>query len=262
MKKIIMGIIAIVVLAVAAAFTYVYVNSDKLVKEAIEKYGSQVAGVKVSVGSVKLDIPGGKVTISGLSVANPSGYNTPTAFKLGEIGVALDTAKSTKSLIVINKVLVGAPEVTYEMGGAAGSNLQAIQQNVKAFSAKMGGGGNAAEAPKPADDKNAVKLIIDSLDITNGKVNLATPIPGIASSANLDNIHLSNIGRSSNGASSDQVASQVLNAVTNSAMKSVDSLGIGDAANAVQDTVKAISKDPAKALGSDPAKALGNILGK
>ena len=112
MKKIILGVIAVIVLAVVGIGAYIYVQSDSLVKAAIEKYGSEVAGAKVSVSSVRLDIPNGKAIISGLTVANPPGFNTPTAIKLGEISVALDPGSVSKNPIVIKQILVGAPEVT------------------------------------------------------------------------------------------------------------------------------------------------------
>jgi len=254
MKKIIIGVIAIVVLAVVGIGAFIYVKSDALVKEAIEKYGTDVAGAKVSVSSVKLDIPNGKATISGLTVANPAGFNTPTAFKLGEITVALDPGSVSKNPIVIKQILVGAPEVTYELGGNGGSNIQAIQDHAKAYVAKASGG-SSSEPAKPADDsKPATKLIIDLLAITNGKVTLATPIPGIAAGAPLGDIRLTNIGKDSGGATSQQVAEQVLNAVTKSANSAVSGLGIGNATKAVTDTVNSVTK------GVDPTKALNGLL--
>jgi len=254
MKKIVLGTIAVIVIAVAAAFSYFYVNLDGLVKGAIEKYGSQVAGVKVSVAAVKLDVPNGKVSISGLTVGNPSGFNSPTALKLGEVSVALDTAKSSKTLIDITRVLIVSPEVTYELGGQGGiSNIQAIQNNVQAFSAKAGGG-SSTEAQKPTDDKNAAKLVIDVLDVTNGKVNLAAPIPGVAAGAPLGDIHLTNIGKDSGGATPQQVAEQLLNAVSKSATKAAGSIGIGNVTDAAKGAVESVTK------GADPAKALNGLL--
>jgi len=255
MKKIIMGVIALVVLAVVGIGVFVYTQSDSLVKQAIEKYGSEVAGVKVSVGAVKLQLTEGKATVSGLSVANPSGFNSPTAFKLGEVSVALDPGSVSKNPIVIKRILVASPEVTYEVGANGKSNIQTIQDNANAAIAKMGGG-SSQEAQKPADDKNATKLVIDALDITNGKVTLASPIPGVAAGAPLADIHQTNIGRDGGGASPQQVAEKVLSSVTQSANKAIGGLGIGNAAGAVKDTVNSVTK------GADPTKTLNNLLGK
>lgn len=252
MKKIILGGIAVIVLAVVGMVSYLYINADSLVKKAIETYGSQVAGVKVSVSSVKLDIPGGKASISGLAVANPSGFNSPTAFKLGDIAVALNTSKSGKSLIDITRVLVAAPEVTYELGQGGISNIQTIQNNVQAFTAKAGGGSEA----KSDDSKNAVKLVIDTLDITGGKVTLATPVPGLATGANLGDIHLTGIGRENGGASPQQVAMQVLGALSKAATKAVGSIGVGNLTDAAKNAVNSVTG------GGDAAKALNGLLGK
>jgi len=255
MKKIILGVIAIVVLAVVGIGAYIYIQSDSLVKAAIEKYGSEVAGAKVSVSSVKLDIPNGKATISGLTVANPSGFNTPTAIKLGEISVALDPGSVSKNPSVIKQILVGAPEVTYELGANGGSNIQAIQDHAKAYVAKVGGGSAPSEPAKPAEDnKPATKLVIDLLAVTSGKVTLASPIPGIAGTAPLADIHLANIGKDSGGATSQQVAEQLLNALSKSVTSAISGLGIGNATKAVTDTVNSVTK------GVDPTKALNGLL--
>lgn len=253
MKKIILGVIAIIVLAVVGIGTFIYVKSDSLVKAAIEKYGSEVAGAKVSVSSVKLQLTEGKATITGLTVGSPPGFNM-TAIKLGEITVALDPGSVSKNPIVIKQIQVGAPEVTYELGANGGSNIQAIQDHAKAYVAK-GGAGSPAETAKPTEDnKPATKLVIDLLAVTSGKVTLAAPIPGIAATAPLGDIRLTNIGKDNGGASSQQVAEQLLNALSKSVTTSISGLGIGNATKAVTDTVNSATK------GIDPTKALNGLL--
>jgi len=253
MKKVALGLVAVILLAVVGLFSYVYVNLDSLVKTAIEKYGSEVAGVKVSLSGVKLDLPNGKATLSGLTVANPSGFNSPAAFKLGEISVALDMGKSTKTLIVIDRVLVAGPDVTYELGGNGGSNIQAIENNVNGYSAKSGAASSSVNAPAASSSggKDSPKLVIDALDITGGKVTLASPIPGVAGTGSLGDIHLTNIGKSNNGATPEQVAQQVLNALSSSAVKASSSMGVGGAVKSVQDAVK----------GGDINKAADSLKG-
>ena len=76
------GIVAVVVIA---AVIYVWSSLDSIVAAAIEKYGSQATQTSVSVSGVKLELTQGRAAISGLTVANPSGFSTPTVFSLGGI---------------------------------------------------------------------------------------------------------------------------------------------------------------------------------
>jgi hypothetical protein len=237
---------AIIVVAIVGAVTFLFSNLDSLVKKAIETVGTEVAGVKVSVGDVKISLSDGKASISGLTVANPSGFTTPTAFALGQIAIAIDTGSVTGNPIVIKDITVAKPQVTYEMAGA-GSNIDAIQKNV---AAKTGGGAKKAE-DKPAAKGDDKKLVIDRLAITGGTVTLATAIPGVKGSANLADIVLTGIGKKSGGATGAEVAGQVLDAITKSALKSAQSMGIGNIGDALKGAVP-----------GDAGGALKGLIGK
>lgn len=243
MRKIILIVVAVLVVAIGAGVAFLSSNLDSIVKKVIETAGTEVAGVKVSVGDVKISLSEGKATIAGLTVANPPGFSAPHAFKLGAIAVALDTGSLTANPIVIKDISVAAPEVTYEMGASGGSNIDAIQKNVAAKTA----GGDKATAEKGEEKK----LVIDRLVISKGTVNLATAIPGVKSSATLADIVLTGIGRKSGGASAGEVAKQVMDALTKSALKAGQSMGIGSIGDAVKGAVP-----------GDAGGALKGVFGK
>lgn len=243
MRKIILIAVALVVVAVGAGVAFLASNLDSIVKKVIETAGTEVAGVKVSVGDVKISLSEGKATIAGLTVANPSGFSSAHAFKLGAIAVALDTGSLTANPIVIKDISVAAPEVTYEVGASGASNIDAIQKNVAAKTA----GGDKPAASKGEDKK----LIIDRLAISKGTVTLATSIPGVKSSATLADIVLTGIGKKSGGATAGEVAKQVLDALTKSALKAGQSMGIGSVGDAVKGAVP-----------GDAGGALKGVFGK
>ena len=232
MKKLALGLVGLVVVVAGIALA-LYSSMDSLVKTAIEKVGSQVAGVPVRVSAVKLSLPEGKGTISGLSVGNPAGFKSDTALRVAEISLSLDPASVTKDPIVIGAISVNAPQVTYELGANGGSNLAALEANLGASK------GN----PPPAEGQSSRKLVIDRLDVTGGKVALASPVPGLGAEAGLADIHLTGIGRQGSGATAAQVAEQVLNAITRSALKSVGPAAVGAQLDAVkQDPTKAVDE--------------------
>jgi hypothetical protein len=236
MRKLLIGAGVLVTLIVGAA-VFLLSSLDTIVKKVIEDVGSQVTGVKVSVGAVKISLSEGKGSISGLTIANPPGFSADPAIKLGEIGLALDTGSLNKNPIVVKEITVATPFVGYEMA-AGGSNIDAIQKNVKAFTAKQGAGGKADPA-KPASKDEEKKLIIERLAITGGQVKLAAGgIPGAQGTSKLPDIILTNIGKDSGGASSAQVAQKVMDALVNGALKAATSFGnllggVGDKAKAL-----------------------------
>lgn len=237
MKKFaLMGLAALILIIGGAVFSLL-TNLDSLVKKAIETVGSEIAGVPVQVAEVRISLSDGRGTLKGLTVGNPAGFTSGTAFRLGEITLALDTGSVAKDPVVINSVLVAAPEVTYELGANGGSNIRAIQDHVKAAA---GGGG------KPAADKAGPRLVIDRLDITGGKVTLATPIPGAKAGGTLADIHLTGIGRASDGASPAKLAELLIGALSKSAIDSAALLGVGAPIDAIKGSVGKV--DPSKAV--------------
>ncbi|OAN49489.1 hypothetical protein A6A04_19265 [Paramagnetospirillum marisnigri] len=250
MKKLLI-IGAVILSVIVGGAVYLFSSLDTIVKKIIEDVGTQVAGVKVSVGGVKISLTEGKASISGLTVANPPGFSSDPAFKLGEISVTLDTGSLSKNPIVVKDVLVGAPAVAYELS-SGGSNLDQLQKNVKAFTAKQGGA--KPEPAKPGAKDEEKKVVIDRLAISGGQVKLAAGgIPGAETTAKLGDIVLTGIGKDGGGASSAQVAQKVMDALVNGAIKSASSLG--NMLGGATDKLKAV-------VPGDTGGALKGLLGK
>lgn len=213
MKKIVIAVAVLVVIVGAGAY-FLFSNLDSLVKSAIERIGSQVAGVPVRVQSVHIALADGKGVITGLSVANPKGFSTPSVISIDQVTIAIDSASVTKNPVVITAIDVSAPLMTYELA-AGGSNIDALKKNVAQGSAASASGGSGS---------GGRRLVIDRLAIHGGKVNLATPLPGGQASLPLADIVLTGLGRSGGGVSGAEIGSEVLNALSRSALKSVQAI--------------------------------------
>lgn len=221
MKKIILIAVVVILVVIGGVAYFLFASLDSLVKTAIETVGTETAGVPVKVDGVKISLTDGTGTLTGLSVGNPAGFKSDTAFKVSTITIGIDIGSVTKDPIVINQIEVASPEVTYELSSSGGSNFQAIQDHMQQ---KSPGGGQTST---PSSSSQGPKLIIKKLDITNGTVNVATPIPGGKTGGSLGDIHLTNVGQSTGGATAAQVAEQILSAITNSAMSAAAKLGVG-----------------------------------
>lgn len=83
MKKVaIIGAGIVVVIVIGAVF--LLSNLDSIIKAAVEEVGSEATQAKVSLNEVEISTEG-KGALRGFSVGNPAGFETDSAFKLGEV---------------------------------------------------------------------------------------------------------------------------------------------------------------------------------
>lgn len=211
------GIGVVVIIGVAV---FVFSSLDSLVKAAVEKFGSEATGAKVTLNAVKISPTAGKGMIAGLTLGNPKGFKTGYAVKVGKADIVIDMATLTKSTVVIKEIRINSPDVIFEQG-ADGSNFDAIRKNVENYIGETGGG-------KSTGKSAAKKLIIENFIITNGTVNVSAAILGGRKvTASLPDIHLRNIGKKENGASPGAVAEKIIAAIGGGAGNAVAALGLG-----------------------------------
>lgn len=217
MKKAILGLLVLVVLAVGGALYYVLTNLDSIVAGIIESEGSRILGTSVSVSGVSIDLRGGTATIAGLRVANPKGFSSNDAFTLGRITVGIDVGTVRQSPIKITQVSIADPEVRLEVNETGGSNVKALENNA----AKAGGGGSS----EPADSGGGeTKLLVERFSFEGGKVHAdASSIPGqegAARTVDLPALNLKNLG-APNGAPPGEIGAEVARAFTRNVTRAV-----------------------------------------
>ena len=86
---------AAVVIVLLGALWLLYSSLDFVVKEAIEKYGSQATGTSVRVASVSISLTSGRGTLRGVRIANPPGFSSGDAFAFGEVTLEIDVGTVT-----------------------------------------------------------------------------------------------------------------------------------------------------------------------
>ncbi len=249
------GIVVVLILVVGTGGYFLLSNLGSLVVAAVERYGSEVTQTQVSLANAEVDITSGEGALSGLKVGNPSGFQTDSAISLGEIAVKLDTGSVTEKTIVVTEIAVTQPEVTYEVG-TTGSNIDAIRQNVEAFAAAQGGGGGASgggdqPAADGADGGAERKLVIDDLYIRGGTVKVsATFLEGETLSAVLPEIHLTDIGKDTGGATPQQVVERIVAALGDETGKVIAGMNLDALRQGAEGAVNAITEGAGGAVGA------------
>jgi hypothetical protein len=216
-KKIAIAFIILLVLIVGAA-NYLWSNLDSIVKHAIEKYGTAATQTDVTLSGVKISLTSGEGSLSGLAIANPKGFSSAKAFEMGSISVALDIRSIEHNPVTIRETTIEKPQVTYEVAVNGNSNLQTIEHNATNYAAAVGGNQSAGKNNSASGGEER-KIIINDLYIRGGEIQITSALlQGRTLKAPLPLIHLTNIGKNSGGATPAQVAQQIIQSITSSAI--------------------------------------------
>ncbi len=234
MKKALPGIAVLVVLGIAGSLWWLSRSLDSQMASAIRVYGSEIAGVRVSLSDVRIAVADGSATLHGLVVGNPPGFKTPQALSLDEVSLKLDVGSLTTDVIRIKEMSIVKPDVTYEYT-LGGSNLDALQRNVERYVAGQGVGNS-----EPAQDSPGKKLVIEHVTIKNGTVNVSADIlDGKAVVMPIPDLQMTDIGKQSNGATVGEAMKSIMSALIQSVTASIGSLNLGTVADSLRNGAEA-----------------------
>lgn len=200
MKK----LLILIVLIIGGA--YIYMNT--YFKSDAAAFASKITGTNVAITAVTIDPFNGTVSLRGLDVGNPSGYQSANAIELGEIYSNVDFKSLLSQKIIINEVSLDGADIYYELKGNV-DNIRALMSNVTTNSSKLSSA-SASKSSSPSKD-----FVIKKLNITNSNLVLAANLFGLAESKTIavDNIAVTNVTKSNSKAVAKQVAKQLTNQI-------------------------------------------------
>ncbi len=213
MKKFLLSLVALVVVFVATSLGYLYFSLNSLVKKAVETVGPTITKTDVRLASASLSPFSGSGKLSGFLIGNPEGFKGPFALKLSSIAVSVDKATLLKEPIVVNSVVINAPEVML-IGTLGGTNLQKLTKNIQS----SGASSSKEEKSAPSSSK---KFVVKEVVISGAKLHLAASAldQKVSQTIPIPDIHLQNIGTAGKGVSARDVALQIINPLLNEALK-------------------------------------------
>ena len=199
-----------VIVVVIAIIIFGLSNLGPIIKQAVNSYGPEITKTELHVADVGISIFSGEAKIKNLFLGNPAGFKTPSAMKVGSALVKVDEKSLTGNTIVIDRIEVISPEITYEKKGES-DNFNTILKNITKTSSSEKGAKKESKKEGPGK-----KLIIRDFIVKEGKVNLELSVYGIGDkqiSATLPNVHLKDIGKEKNGASPAEAFKEVFSAL-------------------------------------------------
>lgn len=272
-------VLVLLLLIVGGVVTYLYL--DRVIKTQVETQTTKQLALKTELGSAGVSLFGGKLNLSELRIASPTGFNAPHMLQLGKADVQVSYKQLGNDPVRIGRIALDKPKLVIErVGGTI---------NFKKAADLM-----PQRPPAKAADPNAepLKLIIDELNITNAEVVMRAGIPGLPEEIKIPvpSVLMKNIGTgpgSENGAAVKDVVMQVITALAGAAgnssllpaeFKEFQAILNGDlsavvgqlGAEAQKQVLAAVPGEAGKLLSSlvadpasltkDPGKAIGGLL--
>lgn len=206
----------IALLIIAMVVLVMVVNTAA--KKGIEAGATYALGVPTTLQNANVSILGGRFGMTGLRVANPSGFKADKFFSLGEGRVAVTLTSLNKDTITLPELTLDTIDVNLERG-ANGANYKVIMDNLS----KLGGKGGE---PKPAPSGEKEKRFIIN-ELTIRKVTVKADVLGAAAGAvgealgkatgpvtiPINEIKLKNVGKTGTGVGGSGVTMKELSSI-------------------------------------------------
>ena len=215
MKKILLILTAVVLVAVAGAFGYLYLSLNSLVKKAVETVGPKITRTDVKLASAVLLPLSGSGSLNGLVIGNPEGFGKSYAIKVGSISISVDRNSLFSDTIIINEILIKKTSITLE-GTLQGNNLGKLMQNIKSYDT-----GSKPSSEKKQTSYASRKFIVKRVLVSGTELNVAASALGqsVSQSLPLGDLHLENLGSDGSGISPAAISQQILTPLINSAIR-------------------------------------------
>jgi hypothetical protein len=255
MKKAILGIIVILILAVAGVVYYVVTNLDTIVKTAIEKYGSETTQTAVKVDNVLIRLTQGSAAINGLTIANPAGFSLPYAFSLGQIATDIDVDKTSKELVAIELINITAPQVFYEINADRKGSLNVLKDNLQGGSSVPPSSG---EAPSDGSQSAEIQLSIARFLLEDAKLHAKiVPLKDKTYNLKLPTLELTNLK-----GTPEQISEQIISQVIEHAKKEIQKQGLDKELKALKSRAQTEANTRLKAEEDKARDKLKGLLDK
>jgi hypothetical protein len=206
MKKTLLIAAVVVVLCLIGGFALSFFLGG-VVKAGVNGFAPKITQTKVELAGARISPFTGSGTLAGLVIGNPKGWSEGNICSLGKIHLDVAPFSILGDHIVVNAIVIDAPEFNYETKLVA-SNVGDLLKNIEAAA---GGGKGTGTQPATKDGK-PIKFEVRRFVLTNGKVRLGAG--GTGATLPMPPISLTDLGTKEGGITPDQLAVAVMKSVT------------------------------------------------
>lgn len=259
MKKIIIsGVIILVIFVIVLVIGLS--NLGPIIKMAVNTYGPGIAKTDVSVKDVDVSILSAVVEIKDFYLGNPEGFKSEEALRVGSVFVDVDEKSLADDTIIIKKIEVVSPEISYEKKHGT-DNFKTILNNMDMSENKD----ESAQKQKEKKE-NGKKIFIENFILKDGRVNFAvTKMAGKGVMVPLPDIHLKDIGNKTGNSSPEKVFREIFDQLYRNITSPKLTAAVNDQIKRLGKEVKSATDDVKKqfeTVGDDAAKSVEDVKNK
>ncbi|MGB1197601.1 MAG: hypothetical protein ACPG46_01055 [Thalassotalea sp.] len=245
--KIIASLLVVVLMVLGGGLWFLANGSlNDFVKTQIESVGSSITEQKVGVNAVDIRLTEGAGTLKGLKIANPRGYSQENAFTLDETTLDIDLASLTKEPIVVDAVIIKAPQAFVQIKANGSSNIQDLLDAINKNTASATPPPEKTPSTSPEPKLSVSKIVLAGTQLTLDLTDLGNKVHQVT----LPDINLNNIG-GTNGLPASELGA----VIAKEALSSIWAAAKKQQKEALKEKAKEKLEDKAK-------KELGKLFGK
>lgn len=207
MKKSLIGILVVVVVALVGLYVFGGMLISKVAVAGVEAFVPQVTRTPVKMEKLSVSPLTGSGTVHGFVLGNPEGYKSEYSISFGSAHMDVAPFSILGDRILIEKIHVYQPKFNYETKLLT-SNIKEILNNVKAASGRPVE--DAEDPPEKVEDSGLrieiKELIIDEAQVSLSLAGATVPVP-------VPKIVLRDLGTDEGGIPPDEMAFEVMSVV-------------------------------------------------
>ncbi|MEL6497268.1 MAG: hypothetical protein AAFZ67_07930 [Planctomycetota bacterium] len=162
--KVLLGLGGVLVLLLVIALLAGFLYINQIAKTGVEKGATYALDVPTSLDNADIKLFGGEFGLSGLTVSNPEGYDTPHFLKLGDGAASVDFSTIQQDTVEIPSLVLENIDIYLDKEDGK-ANYEVILENLKRF--ESADSGDDADAPPADPDAPKKKYVIRKVEVRN-----------------------------------------------------------------------------------------------
>lgn len=200
-------------LLAAVLITVLIMNASSVIKAQTEKLASQTLGVPVTIAAMHIKPSEKTITVAGLNIANPDGYQKPHAIHIDKIKITADSL--ARDLLKFKDIQIDGTDINLEVI-ESGTNLTTIRNHMNHKAAAA----NATEAKKP------IKVIVSNLLFKDAVLNPSmTLIDGDLEPVTISSLQITGLGERRGGILASEAMAQIMDQLVRASMEGASQNG-------------------------------------
>lgn len=164
--KVLIGLVGVAFILLIAVVVFIFVAIDQIAKQGVERGATYALDVPTTLDTADINILGGEVGFTGLTIANPEGYDTPHFLALGSAEAAVDLGTLQNDTVEMQALIIDGIDIYLDKEDGK-ANYDVILENLKRFESADTGEGEGDDAPPADPDAPTKKFVIRTVEIRN-----------------------------------------------------------------------------------------------